>query len=152
MKHKWISGMALVTLALQLAACAGDKRDAITDTSSTGAAGSQPATGDVTPDQGRKIIEVQMITDEQGNNRFDPSEVEAHRGDVVRFVLKMGVHNVNFLADSNSGKSGLPAVSDMLQLPGQTYDLKVSMAPGKYYFQCDPHALLGMTGRLEIEE
>jgi plastocyanin len=40
----------------------------------------------------------------------------------------------------------------MLQLPGQTYDLVVSMQPGKYYFQCDPHAALGMKGKLEVEK
>ena len=105
----------------------------------------------LSPDPGGKIIVVQMMTDEQGNNRFDPSEVEAHRGDVVRFTLKQGVHNVNFLPDSNSVKTGLPAATAMLQLPGQTIDLKVTLPAGKYYFQCDPHAALGMKGRLEVE-
>jgi plastocyanin len=95
---------------------------------------------------------VQMLTDDQGNNRFDPSEVEAHRGDVIRFTLKTGVHNVNFLPDSNMVKTGLPAASAFLQLPGQTIDLKVTLPAGKYYFQCDPHAALGMKGRLEVEE
>lgn len=28
----------------------------------------------------------------------------------------------------------------------------VSLAPGDYYFQCDPHALLGMVGKLEVED
>ena len=32
---------------------------------------------------------------------------EVHRGDVIRFVLKSGVHNVHFLADSNPGKNNL---------------------------------------------
>jgi plastocyanin len=27
----------------------------------------------------------------------------------------------------------------------------VTMAPGKYYFQCDPHAALGMKGHVEVE-
>jgi plastocyanin len=30
----------------------------------------------------------------------------------------------------------------------QTWDFVGGFAPGHYYFQCDPHALLGMTGRL----
>jgi plastocyanin len=60
---------------------------------------------------------------------------------------------VDFLADSNPGKSGLPKASDMLQLPGQTFDVAVkSLAPGHYYFQCDPHAALGMQGHLEVEK
>jgi plastocyanin len=61
------------------------------------------------------------------------------------------VHNVNFLPDSNRVKTGLPTASEMLQLPGQTFDVKVTLPPGRYYFQCDPHALLGMIGRLEVE-
>ena len=93
---------------------------------------------------------VQLITDGTGN-RFEPNKIEARQGDLIRFTLQAGVHNVHFLPDSNAGKSGLPPASDMLQLPGQTYDLLVRFPPGHYYFQCDPHALLGMIGRLEIE-
>lgn len=92
---------------------------------------------------------VEMITDETGNY-FKPSRIEAERGDVIRFTLTSGVHNVNFLPDSNAGKPGLAPPSDMLQLPGQTYDLRVTIGEGAYYFQCDPHAALGMTGRLEV--
>jgi len=40
----------------------------------------------------------------------------------------------------------------MLQLPGQTVDIPVNFEPGKYYFQCDPHAALGMKGHLEVEK
>jgi plastocyanin len=98
-----------------------------------------------------KTIIVEAYSDEKGNY-FKPAEIEAHPGDVVRFVLKSGVHNINFLADSNPGKTGLPAPSDMLQLPDQTYDLNVTFAKGHYYFQCDPHAALGMKGRLEVED
>jgi plastocyanin len=117
------------------------------------AASSSAAFGEnLTPDPGGKVIEVDMMTDEQGNNKFDPNEVEAHQGDVIRFTLKTGVHNVDFLADSNAIKTGLPGASALLQLPGQTADLKVTLAPGKYYFQCDPHAALGMKGKLEVEE
>jgi plastocyanin len=98
-----------------------------------------------------KIITVELITDEKGNY-FKPAKFEVHRGDLIRFTLVAGVHNVHFLADSNPGKKGLPPVSDFLQLPDQTYDLLVGLAPGHYYFQCDPHALLGMVGHLEVED
>jgi plastocyanin len=40
----------------------------------------------------------------------------------------------------------------MLQLPGQTVDIPVTFEKGKYYFQCDPHAALGMRGHLEVEK
>jgi plastocyanin len=71
---------------------------------------------------------------------------------VVRYTLVSGVHNVNFLPDSNPGAQGLPAAPGaMLQLPEQTYDVKVASPPGRYYFQCDPHALLGMVGHLTVQ-
>lgn len=105
----------------------------------------------LTPDRGGEIITVELMTDEQGNNKFVPNDFEAHQGDVIRFTLKTGVHNVNFLADSNAGKPGLPGASALLQLPGQATDYKVALPPGKYYFQCDPHAALGMKGWLEVE-
>ena len=65
-------------------------------------------------------------------------------------TLISGVPNVNFLADSNPGKAGLPAVSAMLQLPMQMHDVKVTWDSGRYFYQCDPHALLGMTGHLTV--
>ena len=82
---------------------------------------------------------------------FSPATVEAKQGDVVRYTLGQGVHNVHFLPDSNPNVQGLPPASEMLQLPGQTYDVKVTFAPGTYYFQCDPHAALGMKGHLIVE-
>ena len=98
-----------------------------------------------------KTILVEAYSDEKGNY-FKPNEIEAHKGDVVHFVLKSGVHNVHFLPDSNPGKTGLPPASDMLQLPDQAYDVNVTFEKGHYYFQCDPHALLGMKGHLEVED
>ena len=107
-----------------------------------GAAGGVKPTGDT--------IKIELYSDEKGNY-FKPSELEAHQGDVLRFQLKSGVHNVHFLPDSNPGKVNLPPATDMLQLPGQTLDLPVNLAPGKYYFQCDPHAATGMMAHVEVE-
>lgn len=98
-----------------------------------------------------KVIEVKMITDDKGNY-YEPAAIHAETGDVLRFTVVSGVHNVNFLPDSNAGKPGLPPPSDLLQLPGQTFDLPVTFAEGSYYFQCDPHALLGMIGRLHVDD
>ena len=140
---------AILTAGI-IAACSGDTGDTGGNAgASSGAAPAADAAPSVTP-TGR-VITVEMYTDGTGNY-FKPKEIEAHRGDIVRFVLKSGVHNVNFLPDSNPGKTGLPKASDFLQLPEQTYDVLVSFAPGHYYFQCDPHALLGMVGKLEVED
>jgi plastocyanin len=117
--------------------------------SNPSAAATAPS-GPLTPDPGGKVITVELYTDAAGNY-FKPAEIHANRGDVVRYTLKVGVHNVHFLADSNAGKSGYPTLpSDFLQLPGQTYDVAVKMPAGNYYFQCDPHAALGMKGRLMV--
>lgn len=127
--------------ALLVTACGKEKRE-------EGKSAESPASN---AESAGKIIVVEAYSDAQGNY-FMPAKIEAHSGDIVRFTLKSGVHNVNFLADSNPGKTGLPAPSDMLQLPDQTYDLHVSFAKGHYYFQCDPHAALGMKGYLEVED
>jgi len=151
MKHARTLSLAAIGAVLVLAACA--KKDAGSASDSTQAApngATAPAAGPQTPDAGGQIVTVTVTTDAQGNNKFDPAEVSAKQGDVVRYTLGQGVHNVHFLPDSNPGAQGLPPASDMLQLPGQTYDVKVSFKPGRYYFQCDPHAPLGMKGHLTV--
>jgi plastocyanin len=156
--------LALIGAAVvaAIAACGGGEQIA-TDTGTSKAAppmpgqpaptpATTPATGaQLNPVPGGKVVAVEMVTDAQGNNRFVPNRLEAHEGDVLRFTLTSGVHNVHFLADSNPGVQGLPPAGPLLQLPGQTFDIAVTFKPGHYYFQCDPHALLGMTGRLEVE-
>jgi plastocyanin len=141
--------LTLLIGAASLFACSKGEKTATTDT--TTAAVTPSAGGEVQPAAGGKVIVVEATTDEKGNY-FTPAKIEAHRGDVLRFTLKLGVHNVDFLPDSNPGKTGLPPASEMLQLPGQTIDIPVNFAEGKYYFQCDPHAALGMKGQLEVED
>ena len=146
-----LSSCAFISATLLTFACGGEK-PAPDTTAATPPPSSPSTSGAQTPDAGRKVITIEMTTDEKGVNKFTPANFEAHRGDVLRFTLVAGVHNVHFLADSNPPGVALPAASDLLQLPGQTFDVKVTWPEGKYYFQCDPHALLGMIGRLEVEE
>lgn len=133
-----------------IAGCGGGEKAKPADTTPAVAPPVAAPSTEVKPGPGGKVIVIEMITDET-SNRFSPSEIEAHKGDVLRFTLKVGVHSVNFLPDSNTVKTGLPPVSELLQLPGQTHDILVTMEPGKYYFQCDPHAALGMKGHLKVE-
>jgi plastocyanin len=151
----------LAIAATILMACPGDKGASAGSESAGGAsaaatanespAGTAAAGGEQTPDEGHKIIVVKMITDGT-SNRFEPANFEVDDGDVIRFTLESGVHNVHFLPDSNPGKTGLPAApSDFLQLPGQTYDVKVTWEDGTYYYQCDPHAVLGMKGHITVK-
>ena len=140
---------ALVSIAASIACKAekGDKHEGAEGSAESkgeqNSTGSVKATGDT--------IKVEIYSDGNGNY-FKPNDVDAKQGDVVRFQLKSGVHNVHFLPDSNTVKTGLPPASDLLQLPDQTYDLLVTLPKGKYYFQCDPHAALGMKGHLEVDE
>ncbi|MDZ4258130.1 MAG: plastocyanin/azurin family copper-binding protein [Gemmatimonadales bacterium] len=137
-------GFTVTTMILATACGGGDAADGSAPATATAAAPSVAATGDT--------ITVEMITDADGNI-FKPAQITAERGDVLRFVLVSGVHNVNFVADSNPGVANLPPVSDMLQLPGQTHDVLVDLPAGKsYYFHCDPHALLGMIGQLTVKD
>ena len=143
-----LTSLAAVTVAI---ACGGAEQKSDSTPAATPQQTATPG-APLTPAPGGKIITIEMVTDEQGNNKFSPNKLEAHHGDVLRFTLVTGVHNVSFLPDSNPGVQGLPAASPLLQVPGQTYDIAVNFKEGHYYFQCDPHALLGMTGRLEVEE
>ena len=141
------TAIAAASLAF-IAACGRDSASKPADTAAP-AAPSQGAAPSVAPTG--KVITIEMTTDEKGSS-FSPRDVEAHRGGVLKFVLVTGVHNVNFLADSNPGAVGLPPVSTFAQLPGQAIEIPVTFAAGKsYYFQCDPHALLGMQGHVKVE-
>jgi plastocyanin len=147
---RWALGAGLA-LALVVGACGGEQQRTAEETAATPSATPTPVSGgELTPDAGGQLILVEMETDAAGVNKFEPADFEAKRGDVIRYTLISGVHNVNFLADSNRGKTGLPAVGPMLQLPMQKHDVKVTWDPGRYYYQCDPHALLGMIGHVTV--
>jgi plastocyanin len=94
------------------------------------------------------VVEVKMMS--IGGEKFGPEELTVRRGDVVRFVLESGVHNVSFPADQNVAGARLPAASPYLQLPGQTHDILIDLPAGEYTFHCDPHAVLGMVGTLTV--
>jgi len=147
----------LATVAsITLAACGGKENAAATSDTSAASTASTSSTASSTSSEPAatptgKVIVVELNSDANGNY-FKPNEIEAHRGDVIRYTLKSGVHNVDFLPDSNPGKTGLPKASDMLQLPDQTLDIPVNFKEGTYYFQCDPHAPLGMKGHLKVED
>mgnify|MGYP001416490298 CR=1 FL=1 len=135
--------------SLVLAAACGEKKPSPESAPPPPAAAALP-TGPVTPCPTCKVIEVTMTSNDKGNF-FAPREITAREGDVLRFRVILGVHNVNFLPDSNPGKSGLPPASPMLQLPSQTQDIVMNFGTGTFYFQCDPHAALGMNGHVKVE-
>jgi plastocyanin len=102
----------------------------------------------VAPDAGRQVIEIHMVMPGGANPAFEPAQITAKPGDVLRFVNKENVHNVHF----TTGPSGatLPPASPYLTQPGQVYELKVNLPAGSYDFQCDPHLAMGMVGVLTV--
>lgn len=151
---------ATVATAALFAACGGDSKTPAAADSTAGSEAPPAASASngwsasaLTPTGSGKVVVVKAMTDDKGVNRFEPAKFEVHQGDVIRFTLESGVHNVHFLPDSNAGKRGFPtAPTDLLQLPGQTFDVLVNWPEGTYYFQCDPHALLGMQGHVKVED
>lgn len=140
--------LVLLGAALAIAACGG-AGDTATDRTTATTATTSTTPGVETPEPGGSITTVEMVTDGDGNY-FEPADFTVRRGDVVRFTLRSGVHNARFVPDSNAGKSRLPAETPYLQLPAQTYDIKIDAEPGTYYYHCDPHALLGMIGHMTV--
>ncbi len=149
MKRQWWYALAAAGTVM-VTACGGDRAPADEPATSQPAGSVTSASGPASPDAGGKIILVEMETDAAGVNKFEPANFEAKRGDVIRFTLISGVHNVHFLADSNPGKAGLPTAGPLLQLPHRRTTSRSRWEPGSYYYQCDPHALLGMTGRVTV--
>ena len=123
------------------AACSGGSKDAEKPTAAPAVAAAPAVTGEV--------HEITATTDDKGSY-FSPKEITAKAGDVLRVKLITGVHNVHFLPDSNKTAKGLPEASILLQLPGQTVDIPLTFGTGKFFFQCDPHAALGMVGHVTV--
>lgn len=143
MKTWKITAVLALGVSMSLAACGGEEAAAGEGAATaSGVVAEESTTG--------KVIEVRMVTD-GAENRFEPAQVTASRGDIVRFVLGSGIHNVSFPAQENAGASGLPAPSTFLQAPGDSYDVPVNFAAGTYTFQCDPHVMMGMKGTLTVQ-
>jgi len=141
---------SIVALSVLAIACGGKENATPGDSTSTATAITGTSGGGPVATPTGKTVVVELNSDAEGNY-FKPASFEVHRGDIIRFTLKSGVHNVHFLPDSNPGKVNLPPASDMLQLPNQNLDIPVNFASGKYYFQCDPHSALGMHGHVEVK-
>ncbi len=152
--------LALLAFA---AACGGSDQaggnggTASTETAPAAEAPAVPA-GDQTaaaaPAGQGQVIEIHMKTTNGGSSGvFEPAQVTAKKGDILRFVNDGGAaHNANFAgAPENAGKSGLPGATPYATAAGQSVDVPVTMEPGTYAFQCDPHAAMGMKGQLTVQ-
>jgi len=137
--------MALFFAAAPFLAACGDEA-----TPQTSAAVQSETTAETTPsvEPTGEIIEVRMTA--AGGGAFEPSELTARQGDVIRFVNVEDVHNISWPAGQNPSGANLPPTSPFFTAPGETHDVLVEMEPGSYFFQCDPHVPMGMVGTLEV--
>lgn len=113
-----------------------------------------PMAGPAAPAAQGNVVEVKMVsTDGGATGVFEPAEVTVRKGDVIRFVTDGGsAHNVSFPAAENASAASLPAASPYLTTAGQSYDMPVTMDAGSYTYQCDPHAMMGMKGKVNVTE
>jgi plastocyanin len=111
-----------------------------------------PNTTATTPPAQGTVHTVRMTTTQNGaSGTFEPATITVKKGDVIHFVSEgNAAHNVSFPADQNAGASNLPAPSPYLTA-GQSYDLQITMDPGTYNYQCDPHAMMGMKGAITVQ-
>lgn len=86
---------------------------------------------------------------EVSSNVFTPKDITIDVNQTVRWENKGGSHNVNgsqATFPNNPESFGNGAASST----SWTYDFKFTK-PGKYDYQCDPHASLGMVGTVTVK-
>lgn len=100
-----------------------------------------------------QVHEVKMVTTMGGaSGVFEPAEITVKKGDIVRFITDGAApHNAAFPASDNPSGATLPAATPYLAQAGQTADVQIGMEPGSYTYQCDPHAAMGMKGKITVQ-
>lgn len=171
------NGIALVTSAVVLAACGGEKKAETTPAAAPAAespAAASPAAaapaaapaaaaGAAAPITG-KTVEVKMIGDDKGY-RFEPNNVTVSAGDAVKFVVVSGgPHNVAFdgskldpavkaQLDANLGPDKMGELSSAMKMnAGDAVTVSFGgIKPGTYDFNCTPHLAMGMKGKVTVK-
>jgi plastocyanin len=150
-RSRFFQAPLIAALALA-AACGGGENQPAPAATEAPAAAPAAAPGGTGPAAAGNVIEVQMITTDGGaSGRFEPAQITARQGDVIRIINDGGgVHNLAFAANKNPSGAALPPSSPFLAGAGQTADVPVTMGAGSYNFECTPHAMMGMVGTLTV--
>ncbi len=168
------NGFALVTSALVLAACGGEKKAETTPAAEPAAASpamaapaapaaAAPAAGAAAPITG-KTVEVKMIGDDKGY-RFEPANITIASGDGIKFlVVSGGPHNVAFdgtklsaeakaQLDASLGADKMAELSSAMKMnAGDVITVSFGgMKPGEYPYNCTPHLAMGMKGVITVK-
>lgn len=84
---------------------------------------------------------------------FEPANIEAQRGDTIRFLQAADApHDVRFTKEPSGAKLGSATTGPYLVARGDKYDLIIDarFTDGVYNFVCDPHEMIGMRGSLTV--
>jgi len=105
------------------------------------------------PDGTPPVVEVHLVDKGGGQWRFEPAAIQAHPGDVIRFIQDDVVpHNVEFKATPAGAQLGSAKMGPFLLSKGDTYELNIDgrFVAGEYSFACTPHEVMGMKATLVI--
>jgi len=146
----------LLPALLIAAACGGSDEAQNDETAPAAPPASEPAAAPAPAAPtaaGGTVHEVRMVTTQAGaSGEFQPAALTVSKGDVIRFINDGGAaHNANFQIAANAGTSGLPPATPYLASAGQTAEITISMEPGTYTYQCDPHVVTGMVGTVTVQ-
>ncbi|MBA3342101.1 MAG: cupredoxin domain-containing protein [Gemmatimonadaceae bacterium] len=167
-------GIALVTSAIALGACAGGDSN-VADTTAVAVdttMGPVAAPSTATPAAGGAVTaapitgtthEVKMVGDAQGY-RFEPANITAKAGDGVKFTMVTGgPHNVSFdpatipadvqaQLDANISEKMSTLSSALKMNAGESVTVSLAnIKPGAYPFNCTPHLAMGMKGTITVK-
>lgn len=143
---------AALALVLLAACGGGDAPEAAVEGDAAAPVVVAPAAAPAAAPTGDTIT-IRMVTTQSGAaGVFEPADVTAQPGDVLKFVSDGGAaHNVNFAAVDNPGATNLPSSpSAYAMADGQALDVPVTFPAGTYTFRCDPHMGTGMKGVLTV--
>ncbi len=101
-----------------------------------------------------EVIVVKMVDISPTQYAFEPADVVAKKGDIVKFVQTVATpHNVEFREGPEGTNLDGDRVGPFLTAPDQVYEVVVDdrFPAGVHNFVCTPHEFMGMVGTLTVQ-
>lgn len=121
----------------------------------TAASDTSTDTPDPATDEPDAIVDVQMITDNEGSY-FDPKGLLVEAGTTIRFINVSGSHSATAYHPEYGmalriPEKATPWDSGLYTEPDETFEVTLE-TEGVYDYYCTPHESLGMVGRIIVGE